>query len=490
MKYFFLVILFLCAFASISQVRFNNVYDFGRNEWQNNLIINSNGEYVGIGRSFNNGEFASNILAKYDMNGAVIDTDRIEISGLNLVVGWEGSIIEHSFNNNYFTTGIVQWYDTTIVGGVRSRVLMCQFLPSGDTVFARHWGDTDEYYWVNTIKEFDTNTLLVGGAVRHDIGVLSSNDFYLAKLDTSGNLVWEKRIQTPQNDFMLNFFISKNKQKIYTAGGRYVNPIDNYAKPHFKVLDSSGNLLFTKEWTEPAYSSGAIICDRQLVDSSRLDQFLVVSGIDTVIYYPSGGGDAFYNLAQVAGVDTNLNILWRKNLNRPFEVSAWYNAKALKNGRIIVVGGKLFASGGFDWEGWAVLLDDSGNTIWDRTYTKRQTAHYFSDVQECADGGFIFTGVVYDSPGFPTSDAWLVKVDSLGCEAPNCTPMSIPEEFYNSSSLLVYPNPANSQLNIELNNSKNSSANYYVYNAIGQFILEGELKLNQKSILDISNLAN
>jgi len=71
-----------------------------------------------------------------------------------------------------------------------------------------------------------------------------------------------------------------------------------------------------------------------------------------------------------------------------------------------------------------------------------------------------------------------------------CWPLANSNIAMPLTELIMYPNPASTQLTLELNNSYHNKANYYVYNAIGQFIFDGELKLNQKSILDISNLAN
>ena len=489
MKQLVLIILFFCAFDSTSQVRFNNTYDYGRNEWQQNLIINDQGEYVTIGWSIITNDSGATIFNKYDEFGNSIDTNLIEFLDSITVLGWAGTIKQHSITKEYFVSGAIQWYDTLVAGGGWSQLFLAKLKPNGDLSFFKVWGDTNEFYISANIEAIGSDAFIIGASVAFGIGAGYIKDFYVAKIDTSGVLIWEKRYITPINDLLFKLFVNKENSKIYIAGGHQLSPADNFAKPIFKIIDSSGNLLFTKEWNAPTYSSGAIVIDRQLTDTNRVDRLLVVSSLDTVVVIDSFTNHYYVNRPRISATDTNLNIIWEKNIFDSVSKVEWYNAKALKNGRIIVAGAKLLVSG-FDWEGWAVLLDDHGNTIWDRTYTKRQTTHYFTDVQECDDGGFIFTGTVLSSLGFPTDDAWLVKVDSLGCEVPNCTPMSVPKEVYNSSSLLVYPNPASKQLRIELINSKNSKESYYVYNAIGQFILDGELKLNQKSILDISNLAN
>ncbi len=488
MKALFLVLLFFYAYGSSAQVRFNNTYDYGRHEWQQNVIINDVGEYITIGWSIITSDSGATIFNKYDEFGNSIDTNYIQFLDSITVLGWKGTIKQHNITKEYFICGALQWYDSLSAGGSRSQLFLAKLKSNGDISFFKVWGDTNEFYRSTNIEAIGLDGFIVGASVQYANGAGHIKDFYVAKIDTSGVLIWEKRYTTPINDIPQNLFVNKANSKIYIAGGRQLSPADNFAKPIFKITDSSSNLLFTKEWNEPAYSSGAIIFDRQLVDTNRTDQLLVVSGMDTVVVIDSITNEYYYNNPRVTATDTNLNIIWKRDLIDLQSDTEWYNAKALKNGRIIVVGGKLYYTG--DWKGWAVLLDDNGNTVWNRTYSKRETAHYFTDVQECLDGGFIFTGSVLSSLGFSTDDAWLVKVDSLGCEVPNCTPMSIPEEVYNSSSLLVYPNPASSQLTLELNKSKNSKANYYVYNAIGQFILDGELKLNQKSFLDISNLAN
>jgi hypothetical protein len=282
---------------------------------------------------------------------------------------------------------------------------------------------------------------------------------------------------------MLNFFHDKKSKKIYAAGGRFINPIDDFSKPHFKVLDDSANLILTKEWTDSVYSDGAIVFERKLSDSNRLDQLLVVCGIDTTVKVDSFTNAYFYNSARIAGVDTNFNIIWQKNLCDRLEIAEWYYAKALQNGRVIVVGGKLDTVT-LKWAGWATLLDDYGHEIWDRTYTKRYEANeYFSDVQECPDGGFIFTGAVGNTMLYPNSDAWLVKVDSMGCEVPNCTPMSVEDPVSAKKDYSIYPNPSNGQLFIlSKGDTFEPDIQVSIFDMIGQLVYQSPLTAGKQKV--------
>ena len=66
------------------------------------------------------------------------------------------------------------------------------------------------------------------------------------------------------------------------------------------------------------------------------------------------------------------------------------------------------------------------------------------------------------------------------------TPVSISDKTTNNSSITIYPNPAYTELYIK--HSSQETANYVIYNVIGQIILQGKL-LNDFSSINIESLA-
>ncbi|MCK4569382.1 MAG: hypothetical protein KAT76_03775, partial [Bacteroidales bacterium] len=107
-----------------------------------------------------------------------------------------------------------------------------------------------------------------------------------------------------------------------------------------------------------------------------------------------------------------------------------------------------------DSYGWLLKIDENGDSLWYREY------HYYTgtefdfnelyDLCLSPDGGYAMVGQV--STWIEPQTAWVIKVDSLGCDTPGCaTGMNIyaPRGAENEA-LWIYPNPANAYLNCRL----------------------------------------
>jgi hypothetical protein len=79
--------------------------------------------------------------------------------------------------------------------------------------------------------------------------------------------------------------------------------------------------------------------------------------------------------------------------------------------------------------------------------------NHFKDVIPTSDNGFLACGYVFPmQPDTGNQDAWVIKLDSMGCDTPGCAigvgiydaPLPMPQ----ASGLYFYPNPANHFVNI------------------------------------------
>ncbi|MBI1287437.1 MAG: T9SS type A sorting domain-containing protein [Flavobacteriales bacterium] len=96
--------------------------------------------------------------------------------------------------------------------------------------------------------------------------------------------------------------------------------------------------------------------------------------------------------------------------------------------------------------GWLLKTDSEGNLLWQRKYNHNQYTDLFYGVLATDDGGFLLSGQAINLDN-NSQDAWLLKVDSIGCPYPNCT-VGIEEEE-KIVMVDVWPNPVNDVLNIE-----------------------------------------
>jgi hypothetical protein len=97
----------------------------------------------------------------------------------------------------------------------------------------------------------------------------------------------------------------------------------------------------------------------------------------------------------------------------------------------------------------------NGDTFWLRTYlydsTVTASEDYFWDFTPTSDNGFLMAGMT-NSVNLFTQEAWLLKVDSMGCHYPGCVPVGISEVMVDVQNevLFLFPNPTKNFSNIKL----------------------------------------
>jgi hypothetical protein len=140
--------------------------------------------------------------------------------------------------------------------------------------------------------------------------------------------------------------------------------------------------------------------------------------------------------------------IWLENYNYPSGTVGNYIFKMIElpNGDIVAVGGTNNASEGD--AGWLLKTDADGNEIWQRKYNKNNNTDLFYSVLLANDGGFLLSGQARNAET-KSQDAWLLKVDSVGCPYPNCL-VGIDEEEKTTVVADVWPNPASEVLNVQL----------------------------------------
>ena len=108
-------------------------------------------------------------------------------------------------------------------------------------------------------------------------------------------------------------------------------------------------------------------------------------------------------------------------------------------------------SPGSDLLGFVSCVDFSGDILWTRRFQVLDSQfnyHYLYDFKRTSDGGIVLVGETYDgsfNPIVPAQQAWILKVDSMGCLIPGC-------EISNNDliptiedlDIRLFPNPINS----------------------------------------------
>jgi hypothetical protein len=161
--------------------------------------------------------------------------------------------------------------------------------PNGDTIWTKTFGGP-AYDVAREIIKADSGQYLIGGCV-HSFGA-GEGDFYLIKMDDSGNTLWEKTIGTEDNEYL--YKIRKTSDGGFIMCG-YTEDYFEY-KYYIVKTNGQGDTLWTK-----AYDYGVAHWIEQTNDGGYI--LMVYQDAIPIIQY------GFY----LVKLDENGNIMWTRS---------------------------------------------------------------------------------------------------------------------------------------------------------------------------------
>ncbi len=321
----------------------------------------------------------------YDSSFEIVDSVIIEYD----------SIFKRAFNqtmssnNNYYVIG--QMHDNDVESGL---LLVIKLDEELNTLWKKTYGHRYEYG--EQIIETSDRNILVGGGTFSFPTTTTDEDWYLIKLDTAGNVIWEKG---------------------FGRGGFL-----NYDGPVRGLIETT--------------DSNFVACGGYPALRSDTDTYW-----DGCIRKVSKDGDLmweqFYrSYSKISNPETD----YFENIISSLEY---------KNGELYVIGNWRSRIGRS--RGYLQKLTEEGYICWNREYYAVDSIsnnQYLVSFQPTQDNGFILAGYGndYDTFGYdPPQQAWLVKTDSLGVDglcytdAPELNfDVEIPETVCINDTIQVY----------------------------------------------------
>ena len=272
------------------------------------------------------------------------------------------------------------------------------------------------------------------------VGNIVKPDYWLVKMDATGNILWEKNYGGQNMDIPVSLLVDTLRRFIYLVGvskspvsGQKTQPVIGKEDIWILKLDWEGNIIWDRVYGGPeedAPQAAVIMSNGNLMLACFSLSYL-------------GGGNISYTGWQYASntwiltIDQNGIIIWDRWLGNDYsndDISAM-----ISNGNNVVLCGSTRAfngssirdvttgvhwaggTSGYDYDGWVVMLDTNGINLWNKTLGSND----FEAFETCAkgiDGCFYFGGItntasnngdVQDSLR-GIGDSWVVKLDSLG----------------------------------------------------------------------------
>ena len=256
-----------------------------------------------------------------------------------------------------------------------------------------------------------------------------SYDFWIVKLDGSGNIIWNKLLGGSGDD--IAYSIQQVSVGGYIVAGYSFSSAngDVSGTNHGSVdswivrLDDEGNI----KWNKLLGGSGS---DRAYSIHETTDGGFIVGGIST----SSANGDVTdINHGQTDYWIIKLNeagsIVWNKLLGGNEDDNLQSIQQTTRNEYIVAGFSSSSANGdvtpinhgqGSSTDYWILDLDKNGNIIWNKLLGGTNADNAYS-IQETTDGGSIVAGYSFSSANgdvssvnHGSSDYWIVKLDGSG----------------------------------------------------------------------------
>ena len=311
-----------------------------------------------------------------------------------------------------------------------ARIDSCSTSPCGaeNILFSKTYGGSqnDENGWSGFITTNDGGFAFAGPTRSNDFDVSTNaglGDYWLVKLDQSGDILWEKSIGSANEEWCQALAQTTDNGYIlagYRCSGSVADCQLNADKDFWIVkTNATGTVIW-----EQVYGGSGIDAAFDVIQTSDGGYMVVgysTTSDDLVFSENKGKYDIWALKLNSVGV-----ISWKINLggsenDTPFQVVE------VAGGGYLILGDTRsndqdisFHFGENDF--WLVRLSATGSMVWEKTYggngIDRGRAIY-----PAADGGFWLAGESgsnnFDLPGtvpgnFGSSDVYLVKIDALG----------------------------------------------------------------------------
>lgn len=380
----------------------------------------------------------------------------------------------------------------------------------------------------HSVQQTSDGGYVVAGSTGSNDGDVSGNhvlsgsgsptiDYWVVKLNSTGNIVWQKCLGGEMYDDAASVQQTSDGGYI-VAGTTYNVDIFNIG---IKKLNSTGGVEWEQDYIGSNWDYG--FCVKQTADGGYVvagttdsddmngnsgnhgekDYFIMkLSSTGSVQWQKYLGGSGYEdaraiqptsdggciiagyadsNNGDVSGLHTGsgardgwvvkLNssgtLEWQKCLGGTFDEIA-YAVQQTDDGGYVVAGitsstdGDVSGSNGGS-DSWIVKLNSSGNIIWQKCLggTGQEQAQ---SIQQTTGGGYIMAGYTNSNDGQVSgnngdNDFWIVKLDNTNVGIPNITELL---------AVNIFPNPASTQLNIRYKLISSEEAQLNVYDVSGK----------------------
>lgn len=463
--------------ADLATDKNNNIYAVG--SFEDTIFIN-NKNHISKGQS-------DILLSKYDNIGNILWTKQF---GSNFLDEVHGICTDDS--NNVYISGIFYsstvFDSDTIKGGNRHSAFLVKLNNSGSTVWTKAIGSYGTLFSLNSLATDDSNNIYLCAYLAINIGDTftignyifpgnNSDDIFLFKYSSTGNLIWAIREGGPNSD--RPFGLTFNNKSLYMTG--QFRDSTNFGT----VLHPKGSMYIAK------YSTNGKLITLSKPDIGNYGLGLDITSDDHGNVYMCGGiedstvwgGFQLYPTGArtplIIKCDSNLNIMWAK-LYPTTQHSIANNIKHFSG----YVYTSIYTS-----DATLAQYDDNGTLKWSNEFGPHVFPPTIEGLTISNQGRALITGTYDNNCNIYGKDT---LENTYNITGPSCFIAEVnqpannilSEQVLSKGSISIYPNPTDGGFN--LFGDISSFTHYDIINITGQIVVKRKRLLANK-ISDLHN---
>lgn len=300
-------------------------------------------------------------------------------------------------------------------------------------IWDKHYGGTGTDALNTIYKTSDGNIILVGSSNsgingdKTQSAWAGSVDYWIVKIDTAGNKLWDKRFGGTGDDYARDIVELPDGGLIIGGvsssgiGGNRTQASWGQSDYWVVRIDVSGNILWDKRFGGTGYDNFSTLI--KATDGTILLGGTSDSGISGDKTQSSRGFDDYW----IVNIDTSGNKIWDKRFGGA-------QSDELKSLLPTADGGFLLGGnssspispdksqnsfGNYDY--WILKTDNSGIKLWDHIYGGTDKEEQEGTLINTFDGNYVISGSSYSPLSGNKTEAnlgfeqgWMVKFDSIG----------------------------------------------------------------------------
>jgi hypothetical protein len=335
------------------------------------------------------------------------DAEALQLQWQQFLPGISGTSVIQTSDGGYLALGInasIQENDLGESVFTNREPILIKTDSSGNIIWTKTYQAEDGRLELSEIIETNDGGYALGGVrVVENVYLNAENKIILMKLDSQGNVQWEK------------LFIGYNDTYSDTVGPSSIGGLIQTSDQGFVIVSGYVHTMYVNEiWFAKTDAEGNLELNKTIsgglisIVSASDGGFAVISQL-----MGRGGGSKF----MLVKIDSEGNMQWTNTYIQQDSISSYATCGIATRDGGYSLGGYAILDKNY---GWLVKTDSQGNMLWNKICSYKGYSSTIRSILKTDDGGFFYVGDAVNQTRFGEFDSntrvftWIVKTDNLG----------------------------------------------------------------------------